>query len=130
MRGRNAVFEDEMKAVREIQGASKFDPYYVYLIGRAYSRAGRVKETAQQVDIVKSSLGDVLALSGLGRSNRTDQADFYMLKGEVEVAQKRYGEAEGQSSGAKNTIKISPAKFDHGIFGDKEGPPVRTRIQS
>jgi tetratricopeptide (TPR) repeat protein len=93
MQSKNAIFEEEMKAVRKIQGASKFDPFYVYLIGRAYTRAGRVKEAEQQVDILKSSLGDVLALSNLGRSNRGDQAYFYMLKGEVEVVQKRYGEA-------------------------------------
>lgn len=93
VRGRNAVFEEEMKAVRKIQGASKFDPFYVYLIGRAYTRTGRVKEATQQFEILKASLGDVVALSNLGRSNRGDQAYFYMLKGEVEVAQKRYGEA-------------------------------------
>ena len=95
MRGRNAVFEDEMKAVRKIQGASKVAPYFVYLIGRAYSRAGRVKEAEQQVDILKASLGDVAALSNLARSSRGDQAYFYMLEGEVEVSPKRYGEAKG-----------------------------------
>jgi tetratricopeptide (TPR) repeat protein len=92
-KGGNDAFEKEMKEVRQIQRESKISPDFIYLVGRAYARSGRLKEAIQQLEDLKSGLGDLLALSGLSRSNRGDQANFYMLKGEVEVAQKRYHEA-------------------------------------
>ncbi len=92
-KGGNDAFEKEMKEVRQIQRESKISPDFIYLVGRAYARSGRLKEAIQQLEDLKSGLGDLLALSALSRSNRGDQANFYMLKGEVEVAQKRYDEA-------------------------------------
>jgi len=93
MKGRKNAFEKEMTAVRLIQKRTKIEPAFIYLVGRAYARAGRLNEAVQQLEDLKSRLGDVLAVSSVARSNRSDQASFYMLKGEVEVVQKRYGEA-------------------------------------
>lgn len=93
MKGRNDGFEKEMTAVRQIQKELKIEPGFVYLIGRAYARLGRLKEAIQQFEDMKSRLGDVLAASSVARSNRSDQAHFYLLKGEVELTQKRYDEA-------------------------------------
>jgi tetratricopeptide (TPR) repeat protein len=42
---------------------------------------------------VESRLGDLLAASGLDRSNQGDQASLHRLKGEVELAEKNYDEA-------------------------------------
>jgi len=91
--GRNGAFEKEMNAVRQIQRESKTEPFFVYLVGRAYARKGSIKEAMQQLEGLKSGIGDLLASSSVGRSNRSDQASFYMLKGEVDLAQKRYDEA-------------------------------------
>jgi tetratricopeptide (TPR) repeat protein/predicted Ser/Thr protein kinase len=88
-----AGFEREMNAVRAIQKTTKIDPHFVYLVGRAYARAGRIPEARQQLQELESRLGDVLAASALDRSNQSDQAAFYRLKGELELAGKKYEEA-------------------------------------
>jgi tetratricopeptide (TPR) repeat protein len=93
IKGGNDAFEKEMNAVRQIQRESKISPDFIYEVGRAYARSSRLKEAIQQLEDLKSGIGDVLALSGLSRSNQGDQAAFYLLKGEVELAQKRYDEA-------------------------------------
>jgi len=93
MKGKNDAFEKEMSAVRQIQKEIKISPLFIYLVGRVYARQGRVKEATQQLEDLKSSIGDLLASSSVGRSDKSDQADFNVLKGEVEVAQKRYDEA-------------------------------------
>jgi tetratricopeptide (TPR) repeat protein len=93
MKGRKNAFDKEMMAVKQIQKEVKISPGFIYPIGRDYARLGRVREAKEQLDYLESSIGDLLASSGIGRSNRSDQADFYMLKGEVEVAEKRYEEA-------------------------------------
>jgi serine/threonine protein kinase/Tfp pilus assembly protein PilF len=91
--GHNDAFEKEMDAVKKIQGELKTDPYFIYLVGRAYARMGRIEEAVLQLENLKSSMGDLLASSGVGRSDQSDQADFYRLKGEVEVALRLYDEA-------------------------------------
>ena len=93
MKGSHNGFEKEMKAVREIQRELLIEPAFIYLIGRVYARLGRLKEAIQQFEDMKSRLGDVLAASSVARSNRTDQAHFYLLKGEVELEQQQYDEA-------------------------------------
>lgn len=86
-------FEKEMTAIRQIQKELRIEPYFIYLVGKAYARVGRLKEAIQQLEDMKSRLGDVLAESSVARSNRGDQASFYMLQGEVKLAQKQYAEA-------------------------------------
>jgi len=92
-KGDRAGFERGMNAVRAVQKTIKIDPFFVYLVGRAYARAGRIPEARQQLRELESRLGDVLAMSALDRSNQNDQASFYRLKGELELAGKKYEEA-------------------------------------
>jgi tetratricopeptide (TPR) repeat protein len=92
-KGQREGFEREMKAVGEIQKQLKIEPYFLYLIGRAHARAGKIPEAREQLQELESRLGDLLAASGLDRSNQGDQASLHRLKGEVELAEKKYDEA-------------------------------------
>jgi len=92
-KGQPEGFEREMKAVHEIQKQVKIEPYFLYLIGRAHARAGQILEARQQLQELESRLGDLLAASGLIRSNQGDQASLHRLKGEVELTEKKYDEA-------------------------------------
>ena len=93
LKGRREGFEKEMTAIAQIQKEIKIDPFFVSLVGRAYARAGRNKEAFLQLKELEARLGDLLAASGIIRSNKTDQAAFHFLKGEVELAEKKYEEA-------------------------------------
>ncbi len=93
LKGRREGFEKEMVAVKQIQKEIKIDPYFLSLVGRTYARAGRHQEAALQLKEMEARLGDVLAVSGVGRSNQSDQAAFHLLKGEVELTEKKYEEA-------------------------------------
>ena len=92
-KGRGAGFEKEMKAVLDIQKQLKIEPFFLYLVGRVYARAGRIPEARLQLAELESRMGDLLAASGVARSNRGDQASFHRLKGEVALAEKNYEEA-------------------------------------
>jgi len=92
-KGSREGFEREMAAVARIQKDIKIDPFFLSLVGTAYARAGRIKEAALQVKVIEGRLGDLLAVSGVIRSNQTDQAAFHLLKGEVELAEKKYDNA-------------------------------------
>jgi tetratricopeptide (TPR) repeat protein len=93
MKKQKEAFEKEMAAVQMIQKEIKIDPVFLFKIGKIYARLNRIKEADQVLENLKSLIGDVLAVSGIGRSNHSDQASFYLLKGEVELAQKRFEEA-------------------------------------
>jgi tetratricopeptide (TPR) repeat protein len=93
LKGRREGFEKEMAAVAQIQKEIKIDPFFLSLVGRTYARAGRTEEAFLQLKELESRLGDLLAASGLTRSNQSDQAALHLLKGEVELAEKKYEEA-------------------------------------
>jgi len=93
MKNQHEAFENEMASVRMIQKENKIDPVFLFKIGKIYARLNRLKEAGQMLENLKSLVGDVLAASGIGRSNQTDQAAFYLLEGEINLAQKRFEEA-------------------------------------
>jgi tetratricopeptide (TPR) repeat protein len=92
-KGAGSDFEREMSAARRLQKEINVEPYFLYVTGRTYARMGRLQEASQLLHDLSARMGDVLAASGVDRSNRTDQAYHNLLKGEVELLQKRYGQA-------------------------------------
>jgi len=94
-RKQKAAFEKEMAAVQLIQKEIKIDPVFLFQIGKIYARLNRQTEAGQLLINLKSLIGDLLATSGIGRSNQSDQAAFYLLKGEIDLAQKRFEDAVG-----------------------------------
>jgi serine/threonine protein kinase/tetratricopeptide (TPR) repeat protein len=89
----NDAFEKEMAAVKIIQNEIKMEPTFLYKIGKIYARLNRNKEADQLLANLKSRIGDVLAASGIGRSNQSDQSAFYLLKGEIALARYQFEEA-------------------------------------
>jgi len=89
----NEAFEKEMAAVKIIQNEIKMDPTFLYKIGKIYARLNRIKEADQLLANLKSRIGDVLAMSAIGRSNQSDQAAFYLLNGEIALARQQFEEA-------------------------------------
>jgi serine/threonine protein kinase/tetratricopeptide (TPR) repeat protein len=89
----NEAFEKEMAAVNMIQREIKIDPTFLFKIGKIYARLNRIREADQLLKSIKSLIGDVLAASGVSRSNQTDEESFYMLKGEIALAQQQFEEA-------------------------------------
>jgi serine/threonine protein kinase/tetratricopeptide (TPR) repeat protein len=93
MKRQKEAFEKEMAVVRMIQKEIKIDPAFLCKIGKIYARLNRLKEAGQLLENLKSLIGDVLAASGIGRSNQSDQESFYLLKGEIALAQQQFEEA-------------------------------------
>ncbi len=89
----NEAFEKEIAAVQIIQKEIKIDPVFLFKIGKIYARLSRLTEADHLLENIKSRIGDVLAVSGIARSNRTDQESFYMLKGEIALARRQFEEA-------------------------------------
>jgi tetratricopeptide (TPR) repeat protein len=89
----NEAFEKEMAAVNKIQRETKIDPTFLFKIGKIYARLNRIRDADPLLENIKSLIGDILATSGVSRSNQTDQESFYMLKGEIALAQQQFEEA-------------------------------------
>jgi len=95
MKRQYEAFEKEMKAVDAIQEEIKLDPVFIFKIGKIYARLNRLKEAGQLLEILKTRIGDVLAVSGINRSNQSDQESFHLLNGEIALARRQYEEAIG-----------------------------------
>ncbi len=93
LKRQQTAFEKEMAAIQTIQKEINIDPVFLLKIGKIYARINRLQEAEEQLEKLQARIGDLLAASGVGRSNQTDQAAFYLLKGEIDLAHDRYEEA-------------------------------------
>jgi tetratricopeptide (TPR) repeat protein len=116
-KGAAMQFEREISAARRLQKEINVSPYFLYVTGRVYARMGRLEETTQLLRDLSARLGDVVASSALDRSNRADQACHYLLKGEIELLQKRYTQAlESIGIAAKLDEEASQEPLAHGYL--------------
>jgi tetratricopeptide (TPR) repeat protein len=102
----NDGFERETAAIEKIRSAMKIEPSFLAKLGTVYARANRVREAERLLESVKSMVGDLLAASGVSRSTQSDQAAFHRLKGEVELAGKKYDEAIASFEMAANLREL------------------------
>jgi tetratricopeptide (TPR) repeat protein len=93
MKRQNAAFEKEMAAIEKIQAENKIEPFFLGIYGRLYARSDKLKEAGRVLETLRSMLGELLAASGVARSDQSDQASFHRLKGEIELARQQYEEA-------------------------------------
>ncbi len=94
-KGQIAAFDKEMAAAEKIHAGTKIEPFFLARFGTLYARANRIREARRILDALKSRFGDLLAVSGINRSDKGDQAAFYRLEGEIEMAKGNYEEALG-----------------------------------
>ncbi|MCH7646286.1 MAG: hypothetical protein IH788_03715, partial [Nitrospinae bacterium] len=92
-KGRTEEFEQQMNAVKRLQTEINLAPFWLGLIGKIYARIGRIEEASQLLDDMPARIHDLVASSGVARSNRGDQAAYKLLSGEVELGRKNYDEA-------------------------------------
>jgi len=102
----SAGFERETAAMEKIRSTMKIEPFFLTKLGTLYARANRVREAERLLESVKSMVGDLLAASGVSRSTQSDQAAFHRLKGEVELAGKKYDEAIASFEMAANLREL------------------------
>jgi tetratricopeptide (TPR) repeat protein len=92
-KGQIAEFEREMAAAEKIRAGIKIEPFFLTVLGTICARTDRLKEAGQVFESVRAAVGDLLAASGVARSNQGDQAALQRLKGEIELAERKYEEA-------------------------------------
>ena len=97
-----AAFDKEMAAAEAIRAGNKVEPFFMAQLGTLYARANKVREAERTLEDMRASLGDLLAASGISRSNQSDQASFHRLKGEIEMARGRYEDALGSFAMVEN----------------------------
>jgi tetratricopeptide (TPR) repeat protein len=96
----DGAFEKEMAEVTKIQKEVNIEPTFLFKAGKVFARSNRLKEAKAVFERLKSRVGDVLAASGISRSNQLDQAAFHMLKAEIELV-------EGQTEEAVNSYEMA-----------------------
>jgi len=86
-------FEEELNAAKRLQMELTLAPSWLESIGKIYARIGRIEEASQLLDDMPARIHDLVASSGVARSNRGDQAAYKLLSGEVQLGRKNYDEA-------------------------------------
>jgi serine/threonine protein kinase/tetratricopeptide (TPR) repeat protein len=93
MKRQYEAFDKEMAAITKIRKEINIEPSFLFKVGKVFARLNRLKEANEVLDSLKSRVGDILAQSGISRSNQLDQASFHMLKAEIELAKGQFEEA-------------------------------------
>jgi tetratricopeptide (TPR) repeat protein/tRNA A-37 threonylcarbamoyl transferase component Bud32 len=97
-----AAFEKELAAMETIRSRMKIEPFFLARLGTLYARSNKLREADRILEDLRAAVGDLLAASGVSRSTQSDQAAFHRLKGEIELARKRYEDALGSFELAAN----------------------------
>jgi tetratricopeptide (TPR) repeat protein len=91
--GEDEALGKQLAAIEAIRAGMKIEPFFLAKLGTFYARSGRVREAERVFADLQAATGNLLALSGIGRSSQSDQAAFHRLKGEIELARGQYEEA-------------------------------------
>lgn len=129
--GRMRDYERELDAVRRIQREIRVAPAFLYYTGKICARTGKVAEAERILAELESRLGDILASSGVNRSDTRDRADFYLLRAEVALARKRPAEALGYAEQARSLdeeIAREPLAFIRLANGDLHAAAAAYRL--
>jgi serine/threonine protein kinase/tetratricopeptide (TPR) repeat protein len=93
MKRQYEAFDKEMAAVTKIRKDINIEPSFLFKVGKIFARLNRLNEANAVLESLKSRIGDVLAVSGISRSNQLDQASFHMLKAEIQLAKGQFEDA-------------------------------------
>ncbi|MBM3790647.1 MAG: tetratricopeptide repeat protein, partial [Acidobacteria bacterium] len=93
MKGQKEEFEKQIAEAWRIQETLSIEPAFLHIMGRIHARRGDRARATRLLDLLRARMGDVLASSGINRSNQTDRAHLNLLQGEVELMQGQYDAA-------------------------------------
>lgn len=91
--GLNRASDRELALAGAVQASIEAEPGMLFITGSAFAKQGMVREAAHVLEELRGRVGDVLATSGVGRSNLGDETAYHSLRGEVELAQRHYDAA-------------------------------------
>jgi serine/threonine protein kinase/tetratricopeptide (TPR) repeat protein len=83
-KGKMEAFDQELRQVQELLSKNQVEPWWVLLVGKIYARLGKIKQANDLLKEISSRMIE---------GNRSDQAAFNILKGEIEMSKTNYTEA-------------------------------------
>jgi tetratricopeptide (TPR) repeat protein/predicted Ser/Thr protein kinase len=89
-KGATAAVQRELNAVQQVLTQFKPGVSWLEMAGRSFARNGRTAEAAALLKVASTRLGDLVVSSAVNQSDRHDRATYEVLRGEVDLAQKRY----------------------------------------
>jgi tetratricopeptide (TPR) repeat protein len=83
---RNVDFASELAVANGIVSQARFGPTWGLFLAKTYARIGKTGEATKLLNEMESQAQNPTAISGINRSNRSDQAAIYLVKGEIALA--------------------------------------------
>jgi len=93
MLGRQRELAAELNTLSRLVAQTRLAPEWLSLAGAFFARNGRRRDAEGFVAQAAARMTDPAATSGVNRSNRGDEAELSLLKGEVALASDRAAEA-------------------------------------
>ena len=87
-----------MAAAEAIRAGKKVEPFFMARLGTLYARANKVREAERTLEDMKATLGDLLAASGISRSDQ-------VRPGVVPSAQRRDRNGPGEVRGRARLVR-------------------------
>jgi tetratricopeptide (TPR) repeat protein len=87
--GRNAEFASELAEANRLLTKARFGPIWSSYLAKTYARMGKIAEAMRLLNDMQSQAQNLTALSGINRSDKSDQAAIYLIKGEIALANRK-----------------------------------------
>jgi serine/threonine protein kinase/tetratricopeptide (TPR) repeat protein len=92
-KGMTTAFEEQLAAAGRVYAETPMSPGWALLLGKVYTRAGKVKEAGEVLKSAERSIDDTVASAPVNRDTRRDRAHLEVFRGEVELAGSRSAHA-------------------------------------
>jgi tetratricopeptide (TPR) repeat protein/tRNA A-37 threonylcarbamoyl transferase component Bud32 len=93
LKGRKADFLLELAAADRTLSQAPFDPGFISELATLYARTGKTREASRLLNDMSMQAKNLTAISALNRTDKGDQADISLIKGEIALANGRITEA-------------------------------------
>lgn len=93
LKGLNEESTSELARANRIISQSSLDPSFLSILAKNYARIGKTSDASKLLKDIILQAKNLTAISALNRTDRGDQADINLIKGEVALANGRVDEA-------------------------------------
>lgn len=106
VKGMEKEFNQELDEIDQLMENMDLSPSWLASAGQLYARNQMLDKAEQILERIEQNIGNIVATSAVSRNTNQDQAFYYLVKGEIDLARKNFEEARESLVIAHNILEM------------------------